>query len=225
MRSAERQPRSCPAWRQVSSRPKRPTSPSCPLMLSAPVQAPVRVRGARFARPNLVRAAAFFLPRRRPQAWHSGLGGRVAAPTPLQLCRDPRPPPGSSSAPSCALAVMAEPFGTACYSQWAARCWGTPVPGDWCTCPSSTCSFPPCPALLRYGTCEPAVTVDSFALLSRPRRGARGWAALLLGTLLLPGFQLCKDSSLRSCRNGGPPAPLTTHVRWNWGARAPVPRN
>lgn len=61
-------------------------------------------------------------------------------------------------------------LGTARYPPAGSPGWGMPVPGDRCTCPSSTLRLPRCPTLRPNRNCEPQVMAESLALPA-----VRGW--------------------------------------------------
>lgn len=217
MRSAERRPRSCPAGRQVSSRPERPTSPSCPLVLSAPVQAP----GARERRQVCASqlGSGSRVPPSSPPA-SAGLGlrsrgsGRRAHPAPTLQ----GPAPASSRELSSKLRAGGN-GGTFWHRSLLPV--GSPLLGD--TRPRGSVHLPMLNLQLSSVPSSPEVwhlraRGDSglLRIASRPRRGARGRAPLLLGTLLLPGLQLCKEAHCAPVVMEGRLHLFTTHVRWNW---------
>ncbi|XP_032139252.1 pro-resilin-like [Sapajus apella] len=87
---------------------------------------------------------------------------RVCAPFPLQLCRDPNPSPATLGS-ELRAGGNGGALGTARYPPAGSPGRGMPVPGDRCTCPSSTLHLPRCPTLRPNRCCEPRIMAESLA--------------------------------------------------------------
>lgn len=169
VRSAKRQPRHCPTRQQVSSRPRRPASPRCPLGLPAR-SAHGQAWGA-CLRPNLVPVASISSPAGSPRPAGSGPSDRRARCALAPTLRGPASPFCCTLGSELRACGNGGPFGKARYPPRAAGGWGTPVPGDRCTCPISTFSFPPRQARQRHGHRQPG-NGGLFGIARHPRWGA-----------------------------------------------------
>ena len=125
VRSASRQHRHCPARQQVSSRPRRPASPRCPLGIPALAPAP-RARGeAQALRASQLGPGGLdLLPAGSPRP--GAPVPAVVAPAALQLCRDQCPSSAARSAWSCG---NGGPFGHLALPPAGSRRLGDASPG------------------------------------------------------------------------------------------------
>lgn len=221
MRSAKRQPRHCPTRQQVSSRPRRPASPRCPLGLPAR-SAHGQAWGA-CLRPNLVPVASISSPAGSPRPAGSGPSDRRARCALAPTLRGPASPFCCTLGSELRACGNGGPFGKARYPPRTAGGWGTPVPGDRCTCPISTFSFPPRQARQRHGHRQPG-NGGLFGIARHPRWGApEAGRVVLLGGVRCCSRLACNFAALPV--TAGPPTPLTSSVRAGLGCKSSGSRN
>ena len=116
----------------------------------------------------------------------------------LQLCRDQRPRSAARFGSELRACGNGGPFGKARYPPRAAGGWGTLVPGDRCTCPISTFSFPPRRARQRHGHRQPGngglFCIARHSRWGAPRPGGLcSWVGYIVAPAwlpTLPGFLL-----------------------------------